>query len=109
MTSKDCLRERLFSLGAAVILLAAGVSAISWNFLFIDPRFTFQISRLQDIILLSLYFVIALFTGNLTARIRTQAQQARFNLIQRIGAGVDPAATRGGLSGERPHRLDASQ
>ena len=25
MTSKDCLRERLFSLGAAVILLAAGV------------------------------------------------------------------------------------
>ena len=56
--------------GRGPALLAAAATAISWNFLFIDPRFTFQISRLQDIILFFLYFAIAIFTGNLTARIR---------------------------------------
>jgi two-component system sensor histidine kinase KdpD len=66
-------------IGRGPALLAAAVSAVSWNFLFITPRFTFEISRLQDVILFGLYFVIALFTGNLTARVRTQERQARYN------------------------------
>ncbi len=66
-------------IGRGPALLAAAVSAISWNFLFITPRFTFEISRLQDLILFGLYFVIAIFTGNLTARVRTQERQARYN------------------------------
>lgn len=66
-------------LGRGPALLAAGLSAIIWNFLFITPRFTFEISRLQDIILFSMYFVIAIFTGNMTSRIRTQERQARYN------------------------------
>ncbi len=66
-------------LGRGPALLAAAVSAISWNFLFITPRFTFIISQLQDLILFVLYFVIAIFTGNLTARLRTQERQARYN------------------------------
>lgn len=64
-------------LGRGPALLAATVSAFSWNFLFIEPRFTFVISEPQDIILVFLYFLIALFTGNLTARIRRQEQLAR--------------------------------
>lgn len=66
-------------LGRGPALLAATVSAISWNFLFIEPRFTFDIFRIHDIILFLLYFVIAIFTGNLTARLRAQEQQARYN------------------------------
>ncbi len=66
-------------LGRGPALLAAAVSAVSWNFLFITPRFTFEISRLQDTILISMYFVIAILTGNMTARIRTQERQARYN------------------------------
>lgn len=66
-------------IGRGPALLAAAASAISWNFLFIDPRFTFEITQIQDIILFFLYFIIAIFTGNLTARIRTQARQARYN------------------------------
>ncbi len=66
-------------IGRGPALVAAAVSAISWNFLFITPRFTLDISRLQDVILISMYFVIALVTGNLTARIRTQERQARYN------------------------------
>lgn len=66
-------------IGRGPALLAAGISALSWNFLFIPPRFTFDIFELQDVFLIVLYFAIALFTGNLTARIRTQERQARYN------------------------------
>lgn len=64
-------------LGRGPALLAATASAISWNFLFIEPRLTFEVSQVQDVILLFLYFAIALFTGNLTARIRRQERQSR--------------------------------
>ncbi len=66
-------------IGRGPALLAAGVSAISWNFLFITPRLTFEVSKLQDLVLLVLYFAIALIAGNLTARIRTQERIARHN------------------------------
>lgn len=66
-------------IGRGPALLAAAVSAVSWNFLFITPRFTFIISQLQDVILFVMYFVIAIFTGNMTARLRTQERQARYN------------------------------
>ena len=65
--------------GRGPALLAAAISALSWNYLFIEPRFTLQIGRPQDIVLLALYFAIALFTGNLTARIRRHERQSRRN------------------------------
>lgn len=64
-------------IGRGPALLAATASALFWNFLFIPPRLTFVISSPEDIILVSLYFLIAIFTGNLTARIRMQEKQAR--------------------------------
>jgi two-component system sensor histidine kinase KdpD len=66
-------------IGRGPALLAALVSAVSWNYLFIEPHFTFEITRLEDIILFLLYFVIALVAGNLAARIRTQERQAQYN------------------------------
>jgi two-component system, OmpR family, sensor histidine kinase KdpD len=66
-------------LGRGPAILAAAISALSWNFLFIEPRLTFGISNIEDVILFFLYFVVAIFTGNLTARIRAQEQQARHN------------------------------
>jgi two-component system, OmpR family, sensor histidine kinase KdpD len=64
-------------LGRGPALLAATLSALSWNFLFIEPRFTFEINRAHDIILFLLYFGIAAIAGNLTARIRDQEKRAR--------------------------------
>jgi two-component system, OmpR family, sensor histidine kinase KdpD len=64
-------------LGRGPAILAAGLSALSWNFLFIEPRLTFVISHVEDVILFFLYFIVAIFTGNLTARIRGQEQKAR--------------------------------
>ena len=66
-------------LGRGPALLAAFASAFSWNFLFITPRLTFAISASQDLILFVLYFVIALFAGNLTARLRQQERLASYN------------------------------
>lgn len=70
-------------IGRGPALLAALVSAVSFNFFFIDPHYTFAIKRFQDIVLISLYFIIAIFAGNLTARIRQQEQLAQRN-VQRI-------------------------
>lgn len=65
-------------IGRGPALLATLVSAVSWNFLFIEPRFTFEISQIQDIILFFLYFVIAIFAGNLTARLRLEERRSRY-------------------------------
>ncbi len=66
-------------IGRGPALVSAIISALSWDFLFIEPRFTFVISRPEDAILFVLYFAIAIFAGNLTAQLRTQERQARNN------------------------------
>jgi two-component system sensor histidine kinase KdpD len=59
-------------------VLAAGVlSALTWNFLFIPPRFTFEINKVEDATLFGTYFIVALIAGQLTARIRGQAHNER--------------------------------
>ncbi len=61
-------------LGRGPILLVAMLSALLWNYLFIPPRYTLFISSLRDILIFGLYFIVALVTGNLTARQRAQAK-----------------------------------
>ena len=60
--------------GRGPVLLAATLSALLWDLLFIPPRFTFLINKLEDVLLLVLYFVIALVAGSLTTRLRSQQQ-----------------------------------
>ena len=64
-------------IGRGPALVVAALSAITWDILFIPPRFTPIITHLEDVIVLVMYFFIAIFTGNLTAKIRAQQQQAR--------------------------------
>lgn len=52
------------------VLLAAILSALLWDFLFIPPRFTFSVGTTEDKLLLLMYFVIALVNGVLTYKIR---------------------------------------
>jgi len=59
-------------IGRGPILLMATLGALAWNFLFIPPRFTFEIRALEDIILLALFFGVALSMGQLTARLRAR-------------------------------------
>jgi two-component system sensor histidine kinase KdpD len=59
------------------VLLAGILSALTWNFLFIPPRFTFAISKIEDAALFATYFAVAIIAGQLTARIRAQARNER--------------------------------
>lgn len=66
----------LFVSRGAVFVYAA-ISALLWNFLFLPPVLTFYIHRLEDAIMFLMYFVIAVVTGSLTARIRSQEKSTR--------------------------------
>ncbi len=77
-------------------VIAAGVlSALTWNFLFIPPLFTFYIGKFEDGVMFVTYFVVALIAGHLTARIRAAERHERmredratalFHLTQALSA-----------------------
>lgn len=53
------------------VLLAALAFAAAWDFLFIPPRFTFTITRPEDILMLCLFVVVSLCSGLATSRLRS--------------------------------------
>jgi two-component system sensor histidine kinase KdpD len=63
--------------GRGPVLLAGALSALAWNYFFLPPRFTFIIANVEDGILFSLYFVVAIVLGQLVARIRLQEEAER--------------------------------
>ncbi len=52
------------------VLLAATLSALTWDFFFIPPYFTLHVGSAEDTILLVMYFVIAMVNAALTYKIR---------------------------------------
>ncbi|MCX6165417.1 MAG: DUF4118 domain-containing protein [Ignavibacteriae bacterium] len=56
--------------GPGPVLLSAILSPIIWNYFFVPPKFTFLISRTEDILMFVMFFIIALVTGILTTKIR---------------------------------------
>ncbi len=64
-------------LGPGPTVLAAATGALSWDFLFIPPRFTFSISNLEDSLLAAMFFLVATVTGVLSARVRKREQVIR--------------------------------
>ena len=63
--------------GQGPILLAATLSALTWNFLFIPPIFTFRIDKFEDGLMFGIFFVVAHVTGRLTGRLRAQERVER--------------------------------
>lgn len=59
------------------VLLAAVMSALIWNFFFIEPRYTFHIGSLDDGVLFSMYFIVAVINGVLTYKLRQIEKQSR--------------------------------
>ncbi|MFN8595714.1 MAG: sensor histidine kinase KdpD [Anaerolineae bacterium] len=59
-------------MGRGPVLVAAALSALLWNFLFIPPQLTISISAFDDVLMFGMYFIVALATGQLTARLRSQ-------------------------------------
>jgi two-component system sensor histidine kinase KdpD len=80
------------------VLLAGIVGALAWNYLFIPPRFTFAIHRVEDALLFLTYFVVALVAGQLTARVRAkvtdeQARERRASALLRLTRALAEART----------------
>ncbi len=70
-------------LGAAVVggyvaaFLAAALSALAYNFYFIDPIHTFTIAAPHEVFALFIFIAVAVIAGGFASRIREQAEAAR--------------------------------
>ena len=64
-------------LDIAPVLLAAVLSALSWDFFFIPPRFTLTVGTAEDRLLLLMYFIIALINAVLTSKIRQMEKEVK--------------------------------
>ncbi|HEY2987335.1 MAG TPA: DUF4118 domain-containing protein, partial [Candidatus Binatia bacterium] len=57
-------------LGRGAVLTVAATSALLWNFLFIPPRLTFYIDKVEDGMMFAMFFVVAMAMGHLTSKLR---------------------------------------
>ena len=64
-------------MGPGPVLIAAGVGALAWDFFFIPPIYTFSVGRLEDMMMLGIYFIVAIVTGVLSARSRAREKAIR--------------------------------
>lgn len=58
-------------------LALAALSAFTWDFLFIPPRFTFYIREVHDIAMFGMFFIVAIAIGELTTRLRERETAER--------------------------------
>ncbi|AQY65137.1 sensor histidine kinase [Pseudomonas veronii] len=58
-------------------LMCAALSFLTYDFLFIPPKFSFAIQREEDVLTLLFFLLMAALTGNLAARQRRQLQALR--------------------------------
>jgi len=66
-----------FFLGTGPILLAATLSSLIWDFFFIPPSYTLHVERPEDMLMLVMFFIIALLNGVLTSRVKRQEMKIR--------------------------------
>jgi two-component system sensor histidine kinase KdpD len=59
------------------VLCAAIISALVLNFFFIPPTFTFHIINAEDVLLFTIYFIVALVSAVLSYKIRQAEKKAR--------------------------------
>jgi two-component system sensor histidine kinase KdpD len=64
-------------LGRGPVYVAAALSALLWNFLFLPPRYTFYINSLENVMMFVTYFAVALVMGHLIARVRARERMDR--------------------------------
>lgn len=68
--------------GIGPILLSATLSALLWDFFFLPPPFTLHVARLEDILMLLMFFFIALIGGIMTSRVRRQEKLTRLRELR---------------------------
>ena len=80
------------------VLFVAAASAVLWNFLFIPPRYTIYIDKIDDLMFFAMFFVVAIAMGHVTNRLREsqlmQQQRERrtaalYELVRQAGLPPD--------------------
>ena len=71
-----------FRVSRMPILLMATLCAACWNYFFISPRFTLQVRAAEDILMLGMFFAVALSMGHLTNRLRKREIAERRRQIE---------------------------
>lgn len=94
-------------LGRGPMILFASLSAVCWNFFFVEPRFTFWIATAQDVLLFLLLFLIAMSMGQLTARLRLLrlAERRREHRADALFRFLNDFTTAADLPGAIEHAL----
>ncbi len=63
--------------GTGPILVSAALSALIWDYFFIPPQFTLHVEKAEDLLMLAMFFIIALLNGILTSKVRRQEKKIR--------------------------------
>jgi two-component system sensor histidine kinase KdpD len=63
--------------GLGPSILASIASLLVYDFFFVEPLYTFFVTKPQDVLSLSVFLAVSVLVSNLTARIRAQAETAR--------------------------------
>jgi len=66
-----------FFFGTGPVLVSATFSALIWDFFFIPPPYTLHVDKPEDMLMLVMFFIIALLSGVLTSRIKRQEMKIR--------------------------------
>jgi two-component system, OmpR family, sensor histidine kinase KdpD len=66
-----------FFFGTGPIMLSATLSALIWDFFFIPPPYTLHVDKPEDMLMLIMFFIIALLSGVLTSRVKIQEMKIR--------------------------------
>jgi len=80
------------------ILLMAAISALAWNYLFIPPIYTFTIGSAHDIMMFTMFFVVALAMGHTTHQLRSREaaerrRERRASALNRLLESVTASAS----------------
>ena len=59
------------------VIVAATLSALLWDYLFIPPLYTLYIGKIEDMLMLIMYFIFAIITGNLTSKLHLKEMALR--------------------------------
>jgi len=88
----------LFNFERGPIILSAVISAFAWDYYFIPPHFTMYIAKPEDVMMLFMFFIVAMTNGVLTAKLKEQkndmAEKERrsntlYNLLKELSRSKD--------------------
>jgi len=80
------------------VLLVAALSAVAWDFLFIPPIFTFTITSPHDVMMFTMFFIVAIAMGHTTHQLRAREaaerrRERRASALNRLLESVTASAS----------------